>query len=246
MDDMGRKDVFKPFDADVEAHGGYQYTSPTRLSAKYANRRFSDIITSAFDFTGKSVVDVGCGDGTYTAVLREETSARSIVGIDPAAKAIERARSLYAERLSGLEFRNALASDLLAAGEHFDIAVYRGVIHHVGNPLAEISNAVKLADRVFFLEPNGLNPVLKLLERYSAYHREHDEKSYAESTFRKWIATCGGSVHKFQYFGLVPMFCPDWMVTVGASLEPAVERLPGIRAVCCGQVGITVLSAGAR
>lgn len=238
--------VFEPFNADISSHGGYQYARPGRRSAVYANRRFSDIIIGHARLDGKRVVDVGCGDGTYTAVLAAETRARSILGIDPAAKAIELANASYAREPGALAFRSCFASDLIAEGEHFDVAVYRGVIHHVGDPAGEIAAALKLADRVFFLEPNGANPAVKLIERMSSYHRSHEERSYFLSRYRAWIENSGGSVEEAFYFGLVPMFCPDWFVTVASALEPVVERVPGFRALTCGQIAIVARAGAAR
>lgn len=235
-------DVFEPFNADVSSHGGYQYARPGRRSAEYANRRFSDVIISRGRLDGKRVVDVGCGDGTYTAVLRAETKATSILGIDPAAAAIDRAARAYAEMGPSLSFSNCFASDLIARGESFDLAIYRGVIHHVGDPAAEVAAALRLASTVFFLDPNGSNPVVKLIERLSPYHRSHKERSYLLCRYRKWITSAGGTVQDSFHFGLVPMFCPDWFVTLGSALEPFVEHVPGLRSLVCGQIGILASS----
>lgn len=232
------QDVYEPFEQDVIRAGGYQYTKTDRRSSLYANRRYSDVVIGNTPMAGKTVVDVGCGDGTYTAVLRARTAAVSIVGIDPAAAAIDVARRTYEPQFPDLTFRCGFAADMVAAGEHFDVAVYRGVIHHVADPTAEIATALRLADTVFFLEPNGWNPIMKLLERYSAYHIEHKEQSYRLGQLRRWILQAGGRVEKAFYFGLVPFFCPNWMVTVGSTLEPVIEKIPLVRVLACGQVGI--------
>jgi 2-polyprenyl-3-methyl-5-hydroxy-6-metoxy-1,4-benzoquinol methylase len=238
------KDVIDVFNADVEAHGGYGYANESRKSTAYVNRRFTDVIIAATHPDGKRVVDIGCGDGTYTAQLRAETKAEFILGIDPAAKAIEHANESYVPKYKGLAYRNCYASDLVAQGERFDVAIYRGVIHHASDPGKEIVAGLRLAERIFLLDPNGLNPIVKLLERTSKYHREHFERSYRMTKLRAWIEDAGGRIESAEYFGLVPMFSPDWMVTAGAALEPLVERLPGVRALACGQLTI-LASAGA-
>ena len=235
-------DVYEPFNADVETLGGYQYTDVSRKSSVHANRRFTRAIIENVNFENKTVVDVGCGDGTYTAILKEQTSAKSILGIDPAAHAIKRAQQNYESKFENLKFRNCYAKELITAGENFDVAIYRGVIHHVSDPAKEIAIAVKLAKEIFFLEPNGWNPIVKLLERVSTYHRQHKERSFRLKHYYKWIKLAGGSVERSFYFGLVPMFCPDCVMIVGAALEPWVEKFPGIRILCCGQVGIKVRS----
>ena len=232
----------RPFESDIDAFGRYQYTGSDRVSTVRANRRFSDMILSATDMRGRRVVDVGCGDGTYTALLGHESGAASVLGIDPAQAAITVARSRPAP--ATVSFRHGTAATLMAEGAVFDVAVYRGVIHHVADPAGEIRAALRLAPTVVFLEPNGMNPVLKLLERFSTYHREHDERSYVASTYRDWIESGGGRVRSSIYFGLVPHFSPDWLARTGAVLEPVIERIPGLRIITCGQ--LLVVAEGPR
>ena len=226
----------RPFESDIDTYGRYQYTGSDRFSTVRANRRFSDMILAATDLQGRRVVDVGCGDGTYTILLGRESGAASVLGIDPAQSAIAAARAKPAG--GPVSFRDGTAATLLAEGAQFDVAIYRGVIHHVAEPAAEIKDALRLAPVVVFLEPNGINPVLKLLERFSTYHREHDENSYTASTYRTWIAAAGGRVRSLTYFGLVPHFSPEWLARTGAILEPVIERIAGLRTIVCGQVTI--------
>lgn len=226
----------RPFESDIETYGRYQYTGSDRFSTVRANRRFSDMILAAADMRGRRVVDVGCGDGTYTVLLGYESGAASVLGIDPAPSAIAAARAKPTG--APVSFRHGTAATLLAEGAQFDVAVYRGVIHHVAEPAAEIKAALHLAPVVVFLEPNGTNLVLKLLERFSTYHRAHDEKSYTASTYRTWIAAGGGRVRSLSYFGLVAYFSPEWLARTGARLEPIVERIAGLRAIACGQLTI--------
>lgn len=229
-----RRAEHRPFESDIDAFGRYQYTGSDRFSTMRANRRFSDMILSAADMRGRRVVDVGCGDGTYTVLLAQESGAASVLGIDPAQAAVAAAESRPAP--DTVAFRHGTAATLTAEGAVFDVAIYRGVIHHVADPAGEIKASLRLAPTVIFLEPNGMNPVLKLLERFSTYHREHDERSYVSSTYRRWIEGGGGRVRSSTYFGMVPHFSPDWLVRIGAALEPVVERIPGLRVVTCGQL----------
>jgi len=189
----------------------------------------------AGDFGDKRVVDVGCGDGTYTVELLRRSRAARVLGIDPACKAIEYATAKYRELGPRLEFTCGTAADLLAASQTFDIAVYRGVIHHTADPVLEIQTAMRLARTVIILEPNGQNPVLKLLEVLSPYHRSHGERSFSVYTIGRWIDRSNGQVHLVRFFGLVPVFCPDWLARLGRRLEPFVERIPVLRRFYCGQ-----------
>lgn len=228
-------DVVAPFDRDVEHGGAYQYTDGTRLSARIANERYTAMILSFADFNDARVVDVGSGDGAYTVELARHSGARSVLGIEPSEKAALRAAETYGDWAPRVAFRHASSADLLAEDLEFDIAVYRGVLHHVGDPREEIARAARLAPISIVLEPNGLNLLMKLVEKVSPYHREHGERSFTPRLMRRWFEQAGARLERFRFFGLVPYFCPDTVARLGKGLEPVVESVPGLRALACGQ-----------
>lgn len=229
------------FDKDVSETGAYRYSSGQIESARLANLRYTELILASADFSGKTVIDVGCGDGTFTAALAEQCGARKVLGIEPSPKASERASALY-KNSAGLSFRCAVSRDLMHEGQKYDIAVYRGVIHHVADPSEEIRTALLLARKIIILEPNGLNPLMKLVEKISPYHREHGERSYSPSRLCSWITEAGGAVDGVRLFGLVPYFCHPWIARLGRYCEPFIEPLPGISSVLCGQYVVTATS----
>jgi len=234
-----RRAGFAPFDQDVEKRGAYEYTDGSRFSAVLANQRYTQMILSAVPFTDLDVVDVGAGDGTYTAELARLSRARAILGVEPSAPAVDRARSAFEKTITNLRFSCEFTEDLIRSGRRFDVAVYRGVLHHVVDPREEIKRAVQLASRVVILEPNGLNPMMKLVEKVSPYHRRHKERSYSPGQVAQWIEEGGGTEIRFRFFGLVPYFCPDWLARAGHVVEPIVEAIPALRGVVCGQYLMT-------
>ncbi len=88
---------------------------------------------------------------------------------------------------------------------------------------------------MILLEPNGNNPVLKILENLSRYHIEHEERSFSPARIRLWLREAGFNVRSSQVVNVVPMFCPDSMARVLNTLAPIVEGIPGLRNVVCGQ-----------
>ena len=90
------------------------------------------------------------------------------------------------------------------------------------------------------LEPNGLNPGLKVLEKVSRYHREHHERSYSRRKLRGWVEAAGGHVTSDRFAVFVPIFSPEWLAKAMKALEPAVEATPGVRALGCS---VQVISA---
>ena len=223
-----------PFDDDVKIHGSYQYTKAEILSARVSNSRITKEIALATDFKNKTVLDIGCGDGKYSFELFNIVEPKHLLGIDPASLAIDHANQYYAK--SNLSFSCDTTDTIITKGLHFDIAVLRGVLHHADKYPLLIEHAHKIADIVIILEPNGWNPILKIIEKISPYHIAHKERSFFVETLEKEIRNSQGVVKKKYFFGLVPFFCPNFLVPLLVFLQPIVERLPLIRRVGCGQV----------
>jgi len=74
------------------------------------------------DFSGKRVLEIGCGDGRLTC--RYADRAAHIVAIDPKADDIEMARNDCPDDLCGkIEFRVARLEELDFPAEKFDLAL---------------------------------------------------------------------------------------------------------------------------
>jgi SAM-dependent methyltransferase len=227
----GTRDYVDPFAADAAANEGYIYTTNAGLSSRLANRRLTEATLAAHDFTGARVLDMGCGDGTYTRELAEVADLRWVQGIDPAAEAVKVARA--GTTRPNVTFAVASAYQSPYGPDTFDVALLRGVLHHMGRPVDALREALRVAPVVVVVEPNGYNPGLKALERFSRYHIEHGEKSYPPRGLDRWVAAVGGRVTTRAFAGFVPMFCPDWWARAAKVVEPAVERVPIVRAVGC-------------
>lgn len=220
-----------PFSADIAANAGYLYTTNATLSSRLANRRLTEASLAVGDFAGRRVIDIGCGDGTFTLDLFDATGATGMSGLDPAESAVRVAHGKVGDR--PITFVVGSAFDLPYRSGSFDVAYLRGVLHHMTRPVDALREALRVAKMVVVVEPNGYNPVLKVLERCSTYHVEHGEKSYPPRGLDRWVRELGATVERREFAGLVPMFCPDWLARVTKRLEPLVERLPLVRNVGC-------------
>ena len=126
-----------PFDEDALHRGGYRYTTEAGLSSHLANERITRASVAVAEWRGKRVIDIGCGDGTYTAELMHAAGPLTIHGVDPAPAAIGVAR----ERTSDprVSFAVASAHELPHIDGEFDLAYLRGVLHHVDRPAAALA-----------------------------------------------------------------------------------------------------------
>lgn len=219
------------FDRDAGAHDGYLYTHTTRLSCKLATQRTTDLILETGEIRGRSVLDVACGDGFYTFRFWDSGNPKRLVAADAAVTAVQVAAGKSVSR--PIRFLVADAHRLPFPGDSFDVVLLQSVLHHDGDPLHMIQEAFRIAPRVIIHEPNGNSPGLKIIEKSSRYHREHNEKSYSAKQMKRWIRVAGGSVVYEKTAGFVVMFCPDWLARTMKFLEPAVERLPGLRKLAC-------------
>lgn len=225
------------FDNDIDKYGGYQYTDTHTFSAKVSNQRISDMIHKLIPPNTQSILDFGCGDGTYTALIKNQFPQAKVSGFDPAKKAIACAK----EKHTHIHF---YIGDLLDAAniekEIYDVGVLRGVIHHLQDPALAIQNALSIAKELIIIEPNGNNPILKGIERKSKYHIAHEERSFSFNYFSQLISTLGAEIIFKKYIGYVPFFCPELPARIIYLLQPLLERIPGFRTVFAGQIVLVV------
>jgi ubiquinone/menaquinone biosynthesis C-methylase UbiE len=219
------------FNADVLTHGGYLYSTNAPLSSRLAHSRISDAIMESVSFRGKTVIDIGCGDGVYTLEILGTGQPARLHGTDLASAAVGLAS--HKPGAGQITFDVASAYALPFADGTFDIAHLRAVLHHMDHPELAIQEALRVARAVVVAEPNGNNPGVKLFERFSAYHRAHQEKSYSSPQLTQWVTRAGGKIARQGWIGLVPTFCPDWLARLAKRFEPLAERIPLFRVFSC-------------
>ncbi|MBA3422796.1 MAG: class I SAM-dependent methyltransferase [Thermoleophilaceae bacterium] len=227
----------RPFERDILVHGGYLYAGD-QLSARLANARQTEAVLAATDFENARVIDIGCGDGTYTHELAALARTAQVHGVDLAGEVIEVARA-KSDGDHKVSFQVASTYELPYPHDAFNLAVLRSVLHHVDRPVDALREAFRVAPTLVVVEPNGLNPGLKFNERYSQYHVEHGERSYSPRQLDRWVAALDARVVRRQWVGFVPTFSPDWYARMAKRVEPLVERTPGVMALGCAQYVFT-------
>lgn len=226
------------FNKDVIANNGYLYTNNAPFSSFLANKRLTEITVDKIGLNSCSIIDIGCGDGTYTNALLMALNEVELSGTDPAAKAI----ALASNKFKSINFfvSNILEKrTFIKKAGHYKTAVLRGVLHHLNDPELAVTNSFLLANELIIIEPNGNNPVLKLIEKYSKYHVEHEERSFSEKQLKQFCSSAKAKVKSLNYVGFVPFFCPEFLAKIIFYFQPMLEKIPIINKYLSAQIVIT-------
>ncbi|GAA4462332.1 hypothetical protein GCM10023093_08720 [Nemorincola caseinilytica] len=223
------------FNADVASNQGYMYTTEAKLSSKLANKRMTEATLEMIDKNAVTIIDIGAGDGTYSNDIYQARPQSKITGFDPAATAIKMAAQKYPH----IEFS---VGNLLDAStfpdKKYDVGVIRGVLHHLNDPLLAIKNSGLLSDSVIIIEPNGNNPILKQIEKRSAYHIEHEERSFSSDQLTQWCEEAGFRVERLDYIGFVPFFFPTLLTRIIYFFQPLMEKIHPLKKYFGAQIVI--------
>lgn len=108
---------------------------------------------------GARVVDLGCGSGTFTALLAR--AGYSCVGLDISTKLIAVGRSKY----PNIEFVEGDIERLPFSDASFDGVLLSGVVHHFPDPsrcAGEVFRVLRPQGRFIAFDPNRRNPFMWL------------------------------------------------------------------------------------
>lgn len=94
------------------------------------------------------VLEVGCGTGVLTRVLARWPGIGSVVGVDPTASFLDRARTLAVD-LPNVTFQEADGRKLPFDDATFDVVVFDSVLSHVPGPEGVLAEAARV------LRPGG-------------------------------------------------------------------------------------------
>jgi SAM-dependent methyltransferase len=132
---------------------------------------------------GMSVLELGCGTGTFTRELAR--SGADIIAIDVSPELLEIARASYSASNVRYQTQNAYALSYPDAA--FDSVVGSSVLHHleVEEALRNIYRVLKPGGTIFFTEPNMLNPQIAVQKNVPWVKRKLGD-SPDETAFFRW------------------------------------------------------------
>lgn len=156
---------------------------------------------------GGSLLDVGCGVGTVTAMLRSAALAHAqVLGIDKSAAMIAEARQRHSA-IEGLRFEQR-------DGTQIEPNAYDGIwverlLMHVPSPRDVVSAVVgglRVGGRAVFIEPEWsclelLGPSTSVFARWREHFSTRQLNGYVNRELPAWVQAAGGEVLNIESVG---------------------------------------------
>jgi SAM-dependent methyltransferase len=228
-------------DAFWERAGRAGYSATLFRSPRVARHVLGKQWRVALDIAGRlgleasaAVLELGCGDGEF-AVEVLGRHYRQVVALEKSPTAVERARTRPG--IGNVRFGVAdVVTHEYGAGDRWDGAFLIGFLHHVkqGTPIV-VERLARVVPRVIVMEPNGNNPVRKLLEHLPSY-RAGGEESFRLAELVGIFALAGYRLRERATINLFPPFTPDALFPVIRGLERLVEATPALHGLCSSHV----------
>ena len=158
------------------------------------------------DVTGKSVLDVACGEGFYTRMIRQRGAAK-VTGVDLSKGMIELARKQEDEHQLGIDYQIADALNLPLSAE-FDLVVAAYLLNYARTPAelgamcAGIARSLKPGGRFVTVNTNQAIhfPTLPSYQKYGFEASASGE--WKSGTPIKWKFFLDGSTFEIENYHL--------------------------------------------
>jgi len=154
--------------------------------------------------SGERILDIGCGDGYYDALI-SNTDAH-VVGVDLHAERLAIARSVYANGRT--EYHSIDAERLGFEDASFDKAMSLCVMEHLNDDRRVMSHVFRLLKPggVFVFSADSLsNPELRPTERLRHQMRYEVNNYYRVETIRPKLEEIGFEIMKTRYILTTPL-----------------------------------------
>jgi len=107
--------------------------------------------------SAERVLDIGCGTGTFVALLKKQFPKIEVVGLDPDPKALARAKQKSERAGVSVRFDQGFADDPRYESGSFDVVFLSFMFHHLEaenreNTLREVRRVLKPEGNFFLLD----------------------------------------------------------------------------------------------
>jgi SAM-dependent methyltransferase len=150
-------------------------------------------------FRGKDVLDLGAGEGTYSAWIATLGGAKSVVGLELTEHRLRRA---FENEITNLRLESGDFLSMQPRVNQFDVVFMNLVLHHVrfrlGDALLYIFNTLRPGGRFLAFEPNVYSPAAVIA--HLIHDRSANEGFLSPRTIRAAMMRTGFRDVRFGFF----------------------------------------------
>ena len=211
---------------------GHTWWGNLTKAGQQRNERRMELFARLTNISPQSkLLEVGCGAGEYTRRLA--AFGCSIVAIDITPLLVQTARKKVPD--PKVSFLVMDATYPAFPEQQFDIIFGKSVLHHLDfrNAMQSYRRLLKPGGRLFFSEPNFLNPLVFFGIKIPWLRRKmefsDDEIAFTRGQLENIVKEAGfEDVRVINYDFMFPLI-PDPMVEAADRWGQAMEKVPGIR-----------------
>jgi ubiquinone/menaquinone biosynthesis C-methylase UbiE len=138
-----------------------------------------EVLQQLFTFSGRSVVDAGCGDGSFAAQLA--MLGAQVTGIEP--NPVQAAQNRQTTSVDGVTLVEAGAQAMPLDNDSQDIVIFRYSLHHVPADLypavfEEVARVLKPGGYLYIIEPIAEGSSHQVM---SLFHDETEVRAAAQA-----------------------------------------------------------------
>jgi ubiquinone/menaquinone biosynthesis C-methylase UbiE len=135
------------------------------------NRIRKEFIEQADIRPGHNILEIGCGTGTVVVALKQSQPSAEVTGLDPDAKALERAKKKAGRNSLRIRFDQGFSGNLPYGDQSFDRVLSSLMFHHLDD--REKEKTLREVKRV--LKPGG------------SFHMVDFDQSKSNGFFARWF-----------------------------------------------------------
>lgn len=144
----------------------YGYNLPfTKYKINKKSKEFKEMVNQFFSEGKVNILEIGCGTGEYTKQISTMLPKANFTCLDISEKSVDVAKSKCRKR-NNVKFGVGSAYNTNFKSNSFDVVCGFYILHHLDfkKALKEVNRILKPGGRIFFYEPNILNPIVYLIK----------------------------------------------------------------------------------
>ncbi len=222
--------------ASIKDDRGYnQGFKPSLALERRTARRADYIINALGKEESKNLLEIGCGTGELSRLLKRKTKLKFVLGTDICQPFIDFAQATYGcddLKFEILDMRSESKIEEVSE-KRFDYVVGNGILHHLyyelDSVLEKIHSILNKNGKMVFLEPNIINPYCFLIFNSKFFGKfanlEPTEKAFSRKTIKQKLISAGFKNIKIEYKDFLLPVTPDSMIAMTVKIGDILEKI---------------------